>query len=203
MCWYCENPSDTDAGVDGLRVCVRAHGWVIKYVEDDRRPYAYTIGLHQLGLPELLVTGVTSDRALALLDYFIEEVIADGAPKPGDLIVLCDNAMIEAVTSTIRMLTWISRSSCSDPHCAHYNSYGLTPVGVGPGTKDSTSTACANRCSGCGLRTRSGGTAPCNAVRARRTSPWPSAGRASSRRGRFRSRTVTATPTSAARAPPR
>lgn len=97
MCWYCENPSDTDAGVDGLRVCVRAHGWVIKYVEDDRRPYAYTIGLHQLGLPELLVTGVTSDRALALLDYFIEEVIADGAPKPGDLIVLCDNAMIEAV----------------------------------------------------------------------------------------------------------
>jgi Domain of unknown function (DUF4262) len=76
---------------------VRAHGWVIKYVEDDRRPYAYTIGLHQLGLPELLVTGVTTERALALLDYFIEEAIAAGPSAPGDRVVLAGALMIEAV----------------------------------------------------------------------------------------------------------
>jgi hypothetical protein len=77
----CENPSDSDAeeDIDGLRDCVREHGWVIKYVEDHRRPYAYTMGLHQFGMPELVVTGVTTERAFALLDYFIEETIGDCA----------------------------------------------------------------------------------------------------------------------------
>jgi hypothetical protein len=42
-------------------------------------------------------TGVTTERALALLDYFIEETISTGAPRPGDQIVLGDCAMIEAV----------------------------------------------------------------------------------------------------------
>jgi hypothetical protein len=55
------------------------------------------MGLHELGLPELLVTGVTTERALALLDYFVEETIATGAPRLGDRIVLSDHAMIEAV----------------------------------------------------------------------------------------------------------
>jgi hypothetical protein len=99
MCWQCDNPSDAEAeeDIDGLRASVREHGWAIKYVEDDRRPYAYTMGLHELGLPELLVTGVTTERALALLDYFIEEAIDKGAPRPGDRIALSDNACIEAV----------------------------------------------------------------------------------------------------------
>jgi hypothetical protein len=99
MCRQCDNPSDSDAeeDIDGLRDCVREHGWVIKYVEDHRRPYAYTMGLHQFGLPELVVTGVTTERALALLDYFIEEAIANGAPTPGDQILLTDWAKTEAV----------------------------------------------------------------------------------------------------------
>jgi hypothetical protein len=99
MCWQCDNPSDAEAeeDIDGLRASVREHGWAIKYVEDDRRPYAYTMGLHELGLPELLVTGVTTERALALLDYFIEEAIDKGAPRPGDRIALSDTACIEAV----------------------------------------------------------------------------------------------------------
>jgi hypothetical protein len=99
MCWQCDNPSGAEAeeDIDGLRASVREHGWAIKYVEDDRRPYAYTMGLHELGLPELLVTGVTTERALALLDYFIEEAIDKGAPRPGDRIALSDTACIEAV----------------------------------------------------------------------------------------------------------
>jgi hypothetical protein len=98
MCWKCDNPGGTaEEDIEGLRDSVRAHGWAIKYVEDDRSPYAYTMGLHELGLPELLVTGVTTERALALLDYFVEEAIAKGAPRPGDRIALSDTAMIEAV----------------------------------------------------------------------------------------------------------
>jgi hypothetical protein len=59
MCWKCDNPGGTAEGdLDGLLASVRAHGWAIKYVEDDRRPYAYTIGLHELGLPELLARGL-------------------------------------------------------------------------------------------------------------------------------------------------
>ena len=99
MCRQCDNPIESEAeeDIDGLRECVREHGWVIRYVEDDRRPYAYTIGLHQFGLPELLVTGVTTERALALLDYFVQDVITEGPPAPGDRIVLAEAAVIEAV----------------------------------------------------------------------------------------------------------
>ena len=68
MCRQCDNPSDSDAeeDIDGLRAFVREHGWAIKYVDDERHPYAYTMGLHELGLPELLVTGVTTERAIEL-----------------------------------------------------------------------------------------------------------------------------------------
>lgn len=99
MCRRCENPSDIDAedDIEGFRECVAEHGWVIKYVEHDRRPYAYTVGLHQLGLPELLVTGVTTERALVLLDYFGHETIVDGAPEPGERREFFDLAQIEAV----------------------------------------------------------------------------------------------------------
>jgi hypothetical protein len=99
MCRQCDNPSDSDAeeDIDGLRECVREHGWVIKYVEDAQRPYAYTVGLHQFGLPEFLVTRVTTERALALLDYFVQDAITEGTPRPGDRVVLADTAQIEAV----------------------------------------------------------------------------------------------------------
>jgi hypothetical protein len=100
MCRLCDNPNpdgDAEEDLEGLSEAVRAHGWVIKCDDEGMCPYAYTIGLHELGLPELLATGVTTDRALALLDYFTNEAIVNGAPAPGDRIVLSDTAMIEAV----------------------------------------------------------------------------------------------------------
>ncbi len=51
----------------------------------------------RLGLPELLATGVTTERALALFDYFVPESIQDGTPAPGDQIVLGEGAVFEAV----------------------------------------------------------------------------------------------------------
>jgi hypothetical protein len=99
MCRKCENPSDSAAeeDIDGFRECVPEHGWVIKYVEDRRRPYAYTVGLHQFGLPELFVTGVTTERALVLLDHFVQETFTEGAPEPGDRFNLFGLSQIEAV----------------------------------------------------------------------------------------------------------
>ena len=100
MCSQCDNPDESaeaEENLDELRASVREHLWAIKCVEDDKHPYAYTLGLHELGLPELLATGVTTERALALFDYFAPEAILNGTPAPGDRIVLADTAMFEAV----------------------------------------------------------------------------------------------------------
>jgi hypothetical protein len=98
MCSQCDDPDEiTDEDLDELRTTVRTHLWAVKCVESARRPYAYTLGLHELGLPELLATGVVTERALALMDYFAPEAILNGTPSPGDRIVLTDTAMFEAV----------------------------------------------------------------------------------------------------------
>jgi len=55
MCWQCDNPNGTtEEYLDELRASVRLHSWVVQGVEDDRLPFAYTIGLHDRALPELL-----------------------------------------------------------------------------------------------------------------------------------------------------
>jgi hypothetical protein len=100
MCRLCDNPNpdgDAEDDLDGLRSAIRDHLWLVKCVPDEKRPYAYTLGLHELGLPELLATGVTTDRALALMDYFAREVIENGPPAPGDRIPMSDIATFEAV----------------------------------------------------------------------------------------------------------
>ena len=52
MCWQCDNPNGTiEEYFDELRATIRTQGWVVQYVESDRTPYAYTIGLHDWGCP--------------------------------------------------------------------------------------------------------------------------------------------------------
>ena len=69
MCWQCDNPNGTtEEYLDELRETIRINGWAVQGVEDDRRPYAYTIGLHDRGLPELLVTGLSPERAARVLN---------------------------------------------------------------------------------------------------------------------------------------
>src|SRR4051794_4945554 len=75
MCWQCETPDDDIAEhLDEIRDAVREHGWVIKCVDHRKRPYAYTAGLHQFRLPELIATGVTTERGLALYGSDIRAV---------------------------------------------------------------------------------------------------------------------------------
>ena len=76
MCWQCDHPDKTiDDYLDLLREKIGAHGWAVQYVEDDRRPFAYTVGLHARGLPELLVTGLDPRQSLWLLNSFARRAL--------------------------------------------------------------------------------------------------------------------------------
>ena len=41
--------------LEELRKTITQAQWAVQYVEDERRPFAYTIGLHDCGFPEYLV----------------------------------------------------------------------------------------------------------------------------------------------------
>jgi hypothetical protein len=70
MCWQCDHPEATiDEYFDELRKTIHTHGWAVQCVEDDRRPYAYTIGLHGYAMPELVVTGLAPHEAGGLLNW--------------------------------------------------------------------------------------------------------------------------------------
>jgi hypothetical protein len=98
MCWQCDNPDKTLGDyLSLLRERILERGWVVQYVECDRRPFAYTIGLHDRGLPELLVTGLAPKRAQWLLDTFAKRVIAGLKPAAGDEVLLPAGTRIEIV----------------------------------------------------------------------------------------------------------
>jgi len=96
MCWQCDHPEATPADFRRvLRRSIVKNKWTVLYVESERRPFAYTIGLHKRGFAEYLVTGVSPERAMQLLntvaDYTIEEV----QPQPGDTMTIADDVDLE------------------------------------------------------------------------------------------------------------
>ncbi|OBJ85262.1 DUF4262 domain-containing protein [Mycobacterium asiaticum] len=79
MCWQCDNPHGTiDDYLDELRDIIADHGWVVQYVEHDARPFAYTIGLTDRGLPELLITGMLPQRSTRILNSIAHQIVDDG-----------------------------------------------------------------------------------------------------------------------------
>jgi hypothetical protein len=93
MCWKCDHPESTVAEwLEAIRESVVKHGWAVQFVESDTRPYAYTIGLHEHGLPELLVTGMTPQPAVRLLNTIAEYLVEGGRPTPGHRITVADGA---------------------------------------------------------------------------------------------------------------
>ena len=98
MCWMCDNPGSTKRDyLDQFRATMLKHGWALQYVESDRTPYAYTIGLHDRGLPELLVTGVSPQRAARLLNRLAERAVDGEPPTRGEQIALRAGPLIEIV----------------------------------------------------------------------------------------------------------
>lgn len=99
MCWMCEHPGSTvEDYLDEVRAKVSKHGWSVQYVESLRTPYAYTIGLHDRGLPEMLVTGVSPLRAVTLLNSAAEIALRIGEPlTAGAQIALRAGQLVEVV----------------------------------------------------------------------------------------------------------
>jgi Domain of unknown function (DUF4262) len=106
MCWLCDHPGATrDDYYELLHEEIRKKGWTVQYVESDRRPYAYTIGLHDWDGSELLITGVSRHRALRLLDTVARKFVSGEALAPGKQISLPAGPHIEIVEVDPRMLT--------------------------------------------------------------------------------------------------
>ena len=98
MCWQCDNPDRTIEDYFGeVRETIRTHGWMVQYVESDRTPFAYTIGLHDWGFPELSITAVSPQRATRLLNTVARYAVADKNLTPGQQIKVPDGPLIEIV----------------------------------------------------------------------------------------------------------
>ncbi|MGW0162715.1 DUF4262 domain-containing protein [Mycobacterium sp. NPDC003323] len=100
MCWQCDHPEATRQDyLDVLRHIAVKNGWAVQYVED-QPPFAYTIGLSDAGLPELLVTGLPPERSMLLLNAAAHYMTHKVEPLPGDTITFPDDSLAEFVEMT-------------------------------------------------------------------------------------------------------
>ena len=52
VCWRCDHPgATTEEYLTYLAETLERDRWVVQYVVSDHQPSAYTVGLHDLGLP--------------------------------------------------------------------------------------------------------------------------------------------------------
>jgi hypothetical protein len=172
MCWLCDHPgAGLDDYYDVLHEKIRKKGWAAQYVESDRRPYAYTIGLHDWDVPELLMTGVSPQRASRLLGVVARRFVSGDVSAPGQQISLPGGPLIEIV-----------EVAHPDAHMGWAVAFGGPEIralqlvwadgrAAGRGRRNSPTGEQRNRYSVCGLRTRSGDTAPCTEAPAPATCP--------------------------------
>ena len=98
MCWMCDHPGSTvDDYLAEIRAKIRRRGWTVQYVEDDRVPYAYTIGLTHHGLPEFLMTGISPELALQVLGGIAESAPEVDVPEPGERRIFRGGTLVEVV----------------------------------------------------------------------------------------------------------
>lgn len=69
MCWQCDHPGGDYYG-EVVLPAIACFGWMVQWVEPTRvhAELAYTVGLTDHGLPELVVTGLAGQPAAQLLD---------------------------------------------------------------------------------------------------------------------------------------
>jgi Domain of unknown function (DUF4262) len=100
MCWKCDNPGGTTEDyLNELREMMRKHhGWAVQFVEHDKRPFAYTVGLHNRGLPELLITGLNAQISTRVLNSIAHTIVDDAMRlAPAMHIDYEDRFLIEVV----------------------------------------------------------------------------------------------------------
>ncbi len=97
MCWKCDHPippcrsgwsSSTQPYKKMAGLCS---------LSSDRTPFAYTIGLHPRGLPELLVTGMPPERARLVLDSVAAYLVEGGRPVPGERMLVGGELLLDFV----------------------------------------------------------------------------------------------------------
>lgn len=83
MCLQCAHPELTYADYLDLVILplVRQRGWAVQGV-GGRRPFAYTVGLTECGLSELIVTGLRQVAAASLLNAAVLLALQD-EPETG------------------------------------------------------------------------------------------------------------------------
>ena len=98
MCWMCDHPGSTVADfLDVIRGKIAERGWAVQYVEDPQMPFAYTAGLTNYLLPELLMTNVSTARAARVLNG-VAEFLVDGLELwPGRQVSLPGGLLVEVV----------------------------------------------------------------------------------------------------------
>ena len=100
MCEICQGRSRIDVDRDFIRI-IEQYGWAVQTVQGDRLhpPWAYTVGLHLHGLPELVVTGMAARPATDLLNDLAEHHVhhTGGPPVPGIEVPLRGGPLIEFV----------------------------------------------------------------------------------------------------------
>jgi len=99
MCWRCDHPgATTEEYLTYLAETLDRDRWVVQYVVSEHQPSAYTVGLHGLGLPELLVTGLPEKISVQLLDSAAHEMADhDTRLEPGMQIEFEGELVLEAV----------------------------------------------------------------------------------------------------------
>ncbi|GAA4554276.1 DUF4262 domain-containing protein [Amycolatopsis samaneae] len=100
MCWQCEHPDQGRADyLRQVRDVIDRLGWMVQGVSAaaGSPPWAYTIGLMEKGLPELVVTGLPLVLAAGLLNTISRHTLHAGAPEPGERIALRDVLELEVV----------------------------------------------------------------------------------------------------------
>ena len=99
MCWRCDHPgATTEEYLTYLAETLQRDRWVVQYVVSEQQPSAYTVGLHSLGLPELLVTVLPEKISVQLLDSAAHEMAYHGARlEPGMQIEFEGELVLEVV----------------------------------------------------------------------------------------------------------
>ncbi|WP_428341680.1 DUF4262 domain-containing protein [Mycobacterium sp.] len=97
MCWKCDHPDSTmQEWMELIYEKVKENGWIVQYVSG-HMSFAYTIGLHERGLPELLVTGMPPERANLVLTTVGEYLLKGGRPVPGERMLIGGELLLDFV----------------------------------------------------------------------------------------------------------
>jgi hypothetical protein len=100
MCWACDHPGATQQDqLEYMHGLMMRHGWAVQGIERDgaRPPWAYTLGLTECGLPELVITGLPLGRCATLLNGVAEHCLHADPPVPGERIALVGGPLVEVV----------------------------------------------------------------------------------------------------------